>query len=179
MLWSFHSHVWMWELDRKEGWEPKNWSFWTVVIGSPLDCKDIKSVNPKGNQPWIFTGRTDAKAEVAILWPPDVKYLLTGKDIDVVKDWGQEEKEVTKDEMVGWHHWLCGREFEQLWEKWRTWKPGVLQSVRSQRVRQDWMNNNRHNWASGPLSHHTRTDLNHYCWWFESKFHKKTPAWSY
>ena len=103
------SHVWMWELDHKEGWAPKNWCFWTVVLEktleSPLDSKEIKPVNPKGNQPWIFTGRTNAEAEALILWPSDVKNWLTGKDPDPGKDWGKEEKGATKDEMVGWHQW--------------------------------------------------------------------------
>ena len=106
----------MWELDHKEGWAPKNWCFWTVVLEktleSPLDCK-IKPVPPKGNQPWIFIGRTDAEAQSLILWPPDVKSQLTGKDPDAGKDWGQEEKGTTEDKMVGWHHWLNGLEFEQ------------------------------------------------------------------
>ena len=109
------SHVWMWELDHKEGWAPKNWCFWTVVlektIESPLDSKEIKVVNPKGNQPWIFIGRTDAEAP--ILWPPDVKSWLIGKELDVGKDWRQEEKGVTEDEMFGWHHQFNGHEFEQ------------------------------------------------------------------
>ena len=83
------------------------------TLASPLDCKEIKPVNPQGNQPWIFTGRTDAKAEAPILWPPDAKSWLTGKDPDAGKDWGQEETAVTEDEMVGWYHWLSGREFEQ------------------------------------------------------------------
>ena len=83
------------------------------TLVSPLDCKEIKPVNPKGNQPWIFTGRTDAKAETPILWPPDAKSWLTGKDPDAGKDWGQEEKAATEDEMVGWYHWLSGCEFEQ------------------------------------------------------------------
>ena len=89
------SHVWMWELDHKEGWVPKNWCFWTVeleVPESPLDCKEIKPVNPKGNQPWIFTGRTDAKAEAPILWPLDVNSRFNGKDPDAGKDWRQKEK---------------------------------------------------------------------------------------
>ena len=111
------SHVWMWELDHKEGWVPKNWCFWIVVlentIESPLNSKEIKSVNPKGNQPWIFIGRTDAEAEVPIIWLPDAKSRLTGKDPDAGKDWRQEEKGITEDEMVGWHHWLDGHEFEQ------------------------------------------------------------------
>ena len=105
------------ELDHKEGWAPKNWCFWTMVLEktleSPVGCKEIKPVNPKGNQPWIFTGRTDAEAEAAILWPPDAKSQLTRKDPDSGKDWRQEEKGTTENEMVGWHHWLNGREFEQ------------------------------------------------------------------
>ena len=112
------SHIWMWELDHKEGWAPKNWCFWTVVLektlGSPLDCKEIKLINPNGNQPWILFGRTDAKAEAPILWPPDSKSWLTGKDPDAGKDWRQEEKGMTEDEMVGWHHRLNGHEFEQI-----------------------------------------------------------------
>ena len=112
------SHVWMWELDHKEGWVLKNRCFQTVVLektlASPLDYKEIKSVNPKGNQPWIFIGRTDAEAEAPILWPPDVKRQFIWKDPDVGKDWGQEEKWVTEDEMVGWRHWLNGHVFEQI-----------------------------------------------------------------
>ena len=108
------SHVWMWKLDYKKSWVLKNWCFWTVVLEktleSPLDFKEIKPVNHKGNQSWIFIGRTDAEAP--ILWPPDAKSQLIGKDPDVGKDWGQEEKGMTEDEMVGWHHWLDGDEFE-------------------------------------------------------------------
>ena len=107
----------MWELDHKEGCMPKNWCFWTVVLEktleSPLDCKDIKPVNPKGNQSWIFIRRTDAGAEALILWPPDAKNWLIRKDPDAGKDWGQEEKGMTEDKMVGWHHCLNGHEFEQ------------------------------------------------------------------
>ena len=109
------SHVWMWELDYKESWVPKNWCFWTVVLEKTLertlDCKEIKPVHPKGNQSWIFIGRTDAEAETLILWPPDAKNWLTGKDPDAGKDWRREEKGMT--EMVGRHHWLDGHEFEQ------------------------------------------------------------------
>ena len=98
------SHVQMWELDHKEGWALKNWWFWTVVLGktleSPLDCMEIKPVSPKGNQHWIFTGRTDAEAEAPILWPPDVKSQLIRKDPDAGKDWRQEEKGITEDEIV-------------------------------------------------------------------------------
>ena len=111
------SHVWMWELDHKEGWALQNWCFWTVVLEktleSPLDCKHIKLLNPKGNQSWIFIGRTDDEAETPILWPPDAKNWLTGKDPDAGKDWRQEEKGMTKDEIVGWHHRLNGHEFEE------------------------------------------------------------------
>ena len=108
------SHVGMWQLDHKEGWEPKNWCFWAVVLEnaleSPLDGK-FKPVNPKGNQPRIFLGRTDAEAETPVLGPPDAKSWLIGKDRDTGRDWGQEEKGATEDEMVGWYHWLSGREF--------------------------------------------------------------------
>ena len=107
----------MWELDYKESWAPKNWRFWTVVLEktreSPLDCKEIKLINPKGNQSWIFTGRIDAEAETPILWLPDVKSWLIRKDPDAGKDWRQEEKGTTEDEMVGWHHRLNEHEFEQ------------------------------------------------------------------
>ena len=110
----------MWELDRKEGWVPKNWCFQTVVLEKtlegPLDCKEIKPVNPKGNQSWIFIGRTDTEAETPILWPPDGKSRLIGKDNDAGKDWGQEEKRATEDEIVGWHHWLSGHKFGQTEE---------------------------------------------------------------
>ena len=106
----------MWQMDYKESWALKNWFFWTVVLEkileSPFNSK-IKPVNPKGNQPWIFTRRTDAEAGAPILWPPDAKSRLTGKDLDAGKDWGQQEKGVTGDEMVGWHHQLNGHEFEQ------------------------------------------------------------------
>ena len=108
------SQVQMWELVYKEGWAPKNWCFQTVVLEktleSPLDSKEIKPVHPKGNQLWIFTGRTDAEAP--ILWPPDVKNWLIGKDPDAGKDWRQEEKGMTEDEMVGWHHRFDGHKFE-------------------------------------------------------------------
>ena len=110
------SHVWMWDLDYKESWVLKNWCFWTVVLEktleSPLDCKEIQPVHPKGNQSWIFIGRTDAEAETLIFWPPDVKNWPIGKDPDAGKDWRWEEKGTTEDEMVGWHHRLDGHEFE-------------------------------------------------------------------
>ena len=109
------------ELDCEEGWVPKNWWFWTVVLEktleSPSDCKEIQLVYPNGGQSWVFIGGTDVEAENPILWPPYVKSWLIGKDPDAGKDWGQEEKGTTKDEMVGWHHWLNGHESE--------WTPGV------------------------------------------------------
>ena len=104
------------ELPREESWAPKNWCFWTVVLKtleSPLDYKEIQPVHPKGNQSWIFIGRTDAEAETPILWPPHAKSWLIGKDPDAGRDWGQEEKGTTEDEMAGWHHRLYGHEFEQ------------------------------------------------------------------
>ena len=109
------SHVWMWEKDYKESWALKNWCFWTVVLEkileSPLDCREIKPVNLKENQSWIFIGRTDVEAP--ILWPPNVKSWLFGKGPDAGKDWRQEEKGMTENEMIGWHHRLNGHEFEQ------------------------------------------------------------------
>ena len=111
-------HVWMWELDYKESSASKNWCFLTVVLEktlqSPLDCKEIQPVHPKGNQAWKFIGRTDAEAEAPILWPPDAKNWLIGKDPDVRKDWRQEEKGMTEDKMVGWHHQPDGLELEQV-----------------------------------------------------------------
>ena len=107
---------WMWELDYKESWPPKNWCFWTVVLEktfeSLLNCKEIQPVHPKGNQPWIFIRRTNAEAGTPIFWPPDVKNWLIWKDPDACKDWRQEEKGMTEDEMVGWYHQLNGHEFE-------------------------------------------------------------------
>ena len=106
----------MWELDYKESWVRKNWCFWTLVLEntleSPLDYKEIQPIYPKGNQSWIFIGRTDAEAEAPILWPPDAKKWLIGKDPDAEKNW-RWEKGITEDEMVGWHHQLDGHEFEQ------------------------------------------------------------------
>ena len=132
----------MWELDYKESWIQKNWCFWTVVLEktlkSPLDCKGIKPVNPKGNQS-ILIGRTDDEAEMPILWPSDAKNWLIGKASDVGKDWRQDEKGMTEDEIVGWHNRLDGHKFEQALGVGRwTGKPGVLQSMGSQRVVHDW-----------------------------------------
>ena len=115
------SHVWMWELDYKESWVPKSWCFWTVVLEktleSPLDCKEIQAVHPKGDQSWVFIGRTDAEAVTLVLWPPHAKSWLIGKNPGVGSEWGQEEKATTEDEMAEWHHRLDAQEFE--------WTPGV------------------------------------------------------
>ena len=114
-------HVWMWELDCEESWVPKKWCFWTAVLEntleSPLDCKEVQPVHSKRDQSWVFIGRTDAKAETPILWPPHAKSWLIGRDSDTGRDWGQEEKGMTEDEMAGWHHRLDGHEFG--------WTPGV------------------------------------------------------
>ena len=110
------SHVWMWELDYKGSWALNNWCFWTVVLEktleSPLDCKEIQPVPSEGDQPWDFFGRNDAKAEAPLLWPPHAKCWLIGKDSAAGRDWGQEEKGTTEDEMAGWHHGLDGCESE-------------------------------------------------------------------
>ena len=133
----------MWELDYKESWALMNWCFWIVVLEktleSPLDCKEIQPVHPKGDQSWVFTGRTDVEAETPILWPPDVKSWLIWKDRDAEKHWGQEEKRTGEDEMVGWHHRLT--EYECVSSgSWRwTGRPEMLQSMGSQRVRHNWM----------------------------------------
>ena len=136
----------MWELDCEESWASKNWCFWTVVLEKTLEsdlyCKEIQSVHPKGDQSWVFIGRTDAEAETLILWPPDVKNWLTGKDPDAGKEWRWEEKGMTEDEMVGWHHRLNGWVWVNSGSWWWTGRPGVLQSMVSQRV--------RHNWATEP-----------------------------
>ena len=133
----------MWELDCEESWAPKNWRFLTVVLEktleSPLDCKEIQPVHSKGDQPWVFFVRNDAKAETLILWPPHAKSRPIGKDPDAGRDWGQEEKGTTEDEMAGWHHRLDGCEFE-----WTPGvgdgqgRPGVLRFIGLQRVGHDW-----------------------------------------
>ena len=112
----------MWKLDGEESWVPKNWCVWTVMLEktleNPLDCKEIQPVHSEGDQSWVFFGRTDARAETPVLWPPNVRSWLIGKDSDAGRDWGQEEKGTTEDEMPGWHHWLHEHEFE--------WTPGVV-----------------------------------------------------
>ena len=136
--------VWMWELGYKESWAPKNWCFWTVVLEktleSPLDCSEIQPVNPKGDQSRVFIARTDAEAETPILWPPDVKSWLIWKDSDAGKDWGQEEKGTTEDEMVGWHHRLNGHGFG--------WTPGVGDGQGGLACCSSWVTKNRRDWAT-------------------------------
>jgi len=131
------SHVWMWELDCEEGWAPKNWCFWTVVLEktleSPLDCKEIQQVHPEGDQSWVFIERIDAEAETPILWPSDAKSWLIGKDPDAGKDYSQEEKPTAEDEMAGWHHLLDGHGFGWTLgigdgEAWRAAVHGVAES---------------------------------------------------
>ena len=139
------SHVWMWELDHTEGWALKNWYFWTVVLEktleSLLDCKEIQPVHAEGNQSWIFIGRTDAEAKTPIPWSPDVKSLINGKDPDAGKDWRQEKKGMIEDEMVGWHHWLNGHEFEQT--------PGDGEGQGSLACSNSWVKRVRHDWVTG------------------------------
>ena len=125
----------------EESWAPKNWCFWTVVLEkileSPLAWKEIQPVHPKGDQSWVFIGRTDVEAETPILWPPDVKSWLIGKDPDAWKDWGQEVKRTTEDETVGWTQWTwVWVDFGSWW--WRG-RPGVLRFMGSQRVGHDWV----------------------------------------
>ena len=134
----------MWELEYKENWVQKNWCFWIVVsektLESPLDCKEIQPVHPRGNKPWIFIGRTDVEAETPILWPPDAKSWLIWKDPDAGKDWRQEE-ETMEDEMVRWHHWLNGHEFEQTPElvmDREAWHAAVHGVTKSQTWLSDW-----------------------------------------
>ena len=153
-----NSHGWMWELDDKASWVPKNWCFWTMVLEktleSPLGWKEIQPVNPKGNQSWIYIGRTDAEAETLKLWPPDVKNWLIQKDPDAGKYCGQEEKGTTEDEMVGWHHWLNGYEFEQaLWvgDGQEAWHAAVHGVTKSWTQLSDWA---KLNWTVGAIFHH-------------------------
>ena len=162
----------MWELDHKEVWVPKNWCFWTVVLektlGSSLDCKEIKPVHPKGNQPWIFTERTDTEAEAPILWPPNAKSWLIGKDPDAGKDWRREEKGKTEDEMAGWHHPLHGHEFEQapvVGDGQRSLVCCIPWGHKSRTCLSDWtelnwLNNNR-KWRIWRTSEESLADCSH------------------
>ena len=149
----FSSHVWMWELDHTEGWALKNWCFWIVVLEktleSPLECKEIQSINLKGNHPWIFIGRTDVETKAPILWPPKGKSRLIRKDPDAGKNWGQEEKEATADVMVEWHHWLKGMRLSQLLEivkDRKTWHEAVHEVTKSQTGLSDWITTTKSNW---------------------------------
>ena len=155
------SHVWMWELDYKESWAPKNWWIWTVglekTLESPLDCKEIKPVHPKGNQSWIFIGRTDAKAETPILWPPDAKNWLIGKTLMLGKIEGRRRRGQQKMRWLDGITDLMDMSLCKLQSRWWTGKPGVLQSMGSQGVRHDWLN-----WTELNLSS-------------ESKFWSTTP----
>ena len=143
MVFTVVIYVWMWESDHKESWAPKNWCFWTVVLEktleSPLDCKEIQPVHPKGNLSRIFIGRTDAEAETPILWPSYAKSQLIRKDHDAGKDWRQEEKGMTEDKMVGWHHQLDGWGWAGSRSWWWTGKTGMLQSMGLERVKRDWV----------------------------------------
>ena len=147
----------MWELDPKEGWMLKNWYFKTVllekILVSPLDCKEIKPVNPKGNQPLVLIGRTDAEAEAPIFWPLGAESWLIGKGPDAGKDWRQEEKGMTEDEMIGWHHWLTCISLSKLQEMvtdreaWGAAVPGV---TKSQTRLSDWRTTAR-GWQASSL----------------------------
>ena len=134
----------MWELDCEESWVPKNWCFWTVVLEktleSPLDWKEIQPVHFKGDQSWVFFGRNDAKAETPVLWPPDAKSWLIGKESDAERDWGKEEKGITEDEIAGWHQWLDGREFE--------WTPGDGEGQGGLVCCDSWGYRESDNWAT-------------------------------
>ena len=134
------------------------------TLESPLDSKEIKPVNLKGNQSWIFIGRTDAEAETPILWPPDKKSWLIGKDPDAEKDWRQEEKGMTEDEMFGWHHWLDGQEFEQALGVGEG-KPGVLQSMGSQKVGHNWVT--ELNWTVETESYQSSQSF--FCLWLRGQ----------
>ena len=143
-----NGHAWMWELDYKESWAQKNWCFGTVVLEktleSLLDCEEIQPVHPKGDQSWVFIGRTDAEVETPILWLPDVKSCLIWKDPEAGKHWGHEEKGTTEDAMVGWHHRLDGHRFGWILEVGDG--PGELWFMGLQRVRHDWVS--ELNWHS-------------------------------
>ena len=158
------SHVRMWELDYKESWAPKNWRFWTVVLEkaleSPLDCKEIQPVHPKGNQSWIFIGRTDAEAETPIFWPPDAKSWLIGKEPDA----GRLKKGGEGDDR-GWDGWMASpTQWTWVWVNsgswWWTGRPGVLQSMGSQRVGHDWATELKHRVSTWPSNSTPRCKLN-------------------
>ena len=158
----------MWELDHKESWILKNWCFWTVVfektLESPLDCTEIQLVHSKADQSWVFFRRNDAKAETPILWPPDAKSWLIGKDPDAGRDWGQEEKRRTDDEMAGWHHRLDGHEFE--WTSGVEWTPGVhaIHGVtKSQTQLSNWTELNEVDEPKAYYTEWSKKEKNKYC----------------
>ena len=151
-------HVWMWELDCEKIWAPKNWCFWTVVLKktleSPLDCKEIQPVHSKGDLSWVLFGRTDTKAETPILWPPHAKSWLIGKDSDAGRDWRQEEKRMTEDKMVGWHHWLDGHEFG--------WTPGIGDGQRGLVCYNSWVANSRTQLSNWTELNWIMSDVEHF-----------------
>ena len=156
-------HEWMWELDCEESWVPRNWCFWTVVLEktleSPLDCKEIQRVHSKGDQPWAFFGRNDAKAEAPVLGAPHVKSWLIGKDSDAGRDWGQEEKGTTEDEMAGWHHWFDGSESDELQElvmEREAWCAAIHGVTKSQTQLSAWT---ELNWTSVSWTYRTELSL--------------------
>ena len=165
----------MWELDCEESWVLKNWCFWSVVLGktleSPLDCKEIQPVHSEGDQPWDFFGRNDVKAETPVLRPPHVKSWLIGKDPDAGRDWGQEEKGTTEDEMAGWHHWLDGHESE--WTRGDGDEQGGLACCDSWGCKEsdttEWLN-----WTECPCSHKENIS-NRYWIYFHTKEVKREP----
>ena len=154
----------MWALDYKEIWVPKNWCFWTVVLEktleSPLDCKEIQLVHPKWDQSWVFIGKTDVEAKTPILWPSHVKSWLIGKDPDAGKDWRQEEKGTTKDEMVGWHHGLEAHEFEQA--------PGTSDGQGGLACCSPWGRRVGHDWATELNWKDTKTNKTQSLLWSDS-----------
>ena len=162
-------------LDCEESWAPNNWCFWTEkTLESPRDCKEIQPVHPKGNQSWVFIGKTDVEAETPIIWPPAVKNWLLGKDPDVGKDWRQGEKGMTEDEMVGWHHWLDGHEFEQALKVGDGQGGLACCSPWGCRVRHDWATELNWVWICSSLSLSSPSPLvtiSFLCLWVY--FHKK------
>ena len=155
----------MWESDCEESWVPKNWCFWTVVLEktleSPLDCKEIQPVHCKGDQSWVFIGRTDANAETRILWPPHAKSWLIEKDPDAGRDWGQEEKGTTEDEMAGWDHWRWTWVWVNSGSWWWTGRAGMLWFTGSQRVGHGW--ETELNWTDLDWPHCVAYESHHLC----------------
>ena len=160
-------YLWMWALDYKESWVLKNWCFWTVVLEKTLEsllgCKEIQPVHPKGDKSWVFIGKTDAEAETPILWPPDVNNWLTGKDSDAGNNWRQEEKGMTEDEIVGWHHQLNGHEFKQAPRDGEGQGSLACGSPSSSRVSHDWAT--ELNWSQQMICRACKPHVgNSFCW---------------